>query len=1313
MPVTNSLLHMVAGLALSICLAGAGSGLWATGRAEAQGEAPDVVLQNDLCRYVIGADGSNRAFINRANAKDYCEPGHPFMLAGRGQQTWPSTAVRAAGKKLRISFGDSGLEVVARVETYPTHFTLTIESVRGEEPDWLQLCNLRLSITENVGTLVNAAWESSFGACVLACNDRTHSFGADGARAALCARCYREYGLVGAKVAIIGTPTGGPDPAGRLLEAIGRVEQAEGLPHPMLNGVWIKQAKERLYSYLMVHNLSENNVQDVIDLARGGFGCIEFYPWRSTPSYRLNEGLFPHGMAGLKKVCDQIHAAGLQVGLHVMQSMVGWGPKDDPYITPRADPRLLQDRRGTLAADVDAAATTLELAEGTEGWPEAGDLFVDGEIIRYARRTPNGFTECQRGLWGTTVSPHRKGTTIGHLVNCFPIWGGCVYCPDVRTDMIDEVCQRIADVFNAVGADMSYFDGGEELAVQPPQWRNLGLVALGVMKRLRKPVILEGNALYTHLSWHVITRGSPSYDPIYFGRREYTLRFKGQNPAGWAKNLLTGDVGWFAPHVHSLTTDAVTPDEVMLLCLKAVGGKAPISFHADGENPWANRRMPEMLEIIRACDELKRTDYFTQQALAELSRPMAEHVLEQLPSGEWSLRPMQFGPSRTVNASRGERASWQYNNPYAPQTPWLRIRARTHLAPYAAKENIVLADFEEGMPFVPMGTASPALTQTVEPSPERAPDGAAAFRWTAENRASAPSGWCQLTHRLPVPVDLTTHRRLGVWVHADGQGGILNFQLAATDARRDHCIRLDFTGWRYFELDTPDDRTYWQYGWPYSWTDLFYTCQPVYNATREVNLFYNGLPASSKVTCLISRIEALAEKYLPLRNPTLETQGQRLEVPVILKPDEYIEIDWAGQCRHFDPNGGLLGQPRPHGRLRLAHGENELRFTCEGGPEASQYAEITVAVRGEPLAGIRRPGAKTRGRYPSLMPNRPPSADELKVLPTRTGKLRVVLGPYELAGGPPAHTITAFDGVGNVWEVVNDTGQPQRAAVVIACEGGADKASYADPRAITIESFDDLTPYEMSERNQFEKYVIGGGKQLAPCGPVREGVCQTFASAAEDARVGKRCGVYAATNSGAGGGWCAKGRRFERPLDLSGFSEVAFWLHGDGKGETLRFQFRDVDGRHADWLVKIDFVGWRLQRCRLADMPNFDWKRVEYLIFYFNDLPANSTCTLKFDDLRALPKDGRPAGRLRRPCMHVNGQRLDFPVTLAAGEALALDGLGRASVWAAGKRRGGSFLAANAPVVLKPGVNRLLLTCSDPAQAPDLVLVRVLTLGPP
>ncbi len=1270
--------------------------------------APPIVVENAGFRYEIGADGINDAFINRADGKDYCEPGQPFMAVTKAGRQWPSTKVEQAGASILVSFGESGVQVKARLASFPTHFTLTVEQVTGAGVDELLFCNLWLKITGNVGTLVNAAWDGAVGVSVQACNDHTNSFGADSAHAALCASCQREYGLEGAKVAIVPTVTGGPDPATRMLDAIGRVEIAEGLPHPMLNGVWIKKAPERFASYMMSHDLGEDNVDDAIELARGGFGCIEIYPWRSTPTYGLNPALFPHGMAGLKMVADKIHAAGLQLGLHSMQGMVAWGARDDPYVVPKADPRLLQDHRGTLAADLPAGATTVTIAEGTKGWADHADLLVDGEIIRYTSRTDAGFAECQRGLWGTTVSAHPKGTKVGSLVNCFPIWGFCVYSPDIHSTMIDEICDNIARNFNATRCDMSYFDGGEEVIAQPPAWHNQGRIALGVQSRLKRPVILEGNALYTHLSWHVITRGSPSFDPIYFGRREYTLRSKGQNPASWAPNLLTGDVGWFAPHPHSLTTDAVTPDEVMLLCLKAVGGKAPISFHLSASNPWANKRMAEMLDTIRACDDLKRCDYFTEAARAELAKPMAEHQLEQTAAGEWNLRPMQFGPSYVADAGRPQIAAWHYTNPYGEQKPWLRIRARAGLAPYGAKENVVLADFTAGVGFKPNGSASPDLVQSVEPTTETAPDGAAAFSYRAENKGGGRSSWCGISLQLPKPTDLTTHRRLGLWVKGDGQGGVLNVQLARTDARRDHYIDLNFTGWRYIQLETPDETRFWNYAWPYSWTDLFYTCQAVYSDTSQVNLWYNDLPPGAKVATLISRIEGLAEIPVPLTNPSVEVGGKRLTFPLGLKPDEYVELDWRGVARHFDPDGGLIEEVKPEGEISLAHNDNDVRFACESGAGNSQHAEVTLSVRGEPLPNVKRPEAKPTARYPVLMTGAGSPDWAFTARTTRTGRTRALLGPYELVGGPAAQSIGAFDGKANAWTVTSDRPKPTRAAVVITCGGKASMASYNDPRCVTLETFEDLRPYEMSAVNQFEKYAVGGGKQLGADGPVREGVTQTFATEPKGGPTGGPCGVYSATNSGAGGGWGAKGRRFAKPIDLSAYKTVAFWLGGDGKGETLRFQFRDTAGRFADWLVRMDFTGWRLERFATADAPGFDWKHTEYVIFYYNDLPSGATCVMKFSGLRALPA-GEAVAALSKPVLTVNDARLSLPVTLAAGDILTLDAQGRGAVVRGGKQVQ-TFKLAGGPAILQPGENRLRLTCEQPEKAPDEVTVRVIPM---
>ena len=224
------------------------------------------------------------------------------------------------------------------------------------------------------------------------------------------------------------------------------------------------------------------------------------------------------------------------------------------------------------------------------------------------------------------------------------------------------------------------------------------------------------------------------------------------------------------------------------------------------------------------------------------------------------------------------------------------------------------------------------------------------------------------------------------------------------------------------------------------------------------------------------------------------------------------------------------------------------------------------------------------------------------------------------------------DGGEGRWSLTHEADAPSRAAVVLARAKPEAGSEYDDPKALVLESFDALDAYELSDTNQFEKYVVGQGKELGPTGPVRAGVTQSFTPATDDAKVGRACGVFTATNAGEAGGWCAKGKRLPKPLDLSGYPALGLWVHGDGQGEALVFQLRDTAGRYAHWTVPITFTGWRLQRFTTAEARDFDWKQVEYVLFYYNNLPAQATCTLKLDDLKALPPAGgreAAAGSLR------------------------------------------------------------------------------------
>ena len=614
--------------------------------------------------------------------------------------------------------------MTAKVEIRPRYFTLTVTGVSGGELDWLQLCNLRVKMNENVGALVNAAWDGQFAACVLACNDRTDC----GSHGVPTARAYREFGIEGAKVAIVGVPTGGPEPSSKLLDAIEVVELEQGLPHPTINGVWIKRAPERFASYLMVSGVNQQNIDQVIEFARGGFGCVEIFWERSTPTYEPNPspvsrrpgGTEDGGRQGPRRRTATRPARDAGDGrlgrqgrsLHHAQGRSAPAPgppRDAGRCAGREEHRDPRPRSRPPIGRRRAICTSRARSSATRSGP------------------PTALPSASAGCTRPPSSRIPRGLRLGHLVNCFPIWGHTVYCPDVKSTMIDEICDRIARVFNEVGADMSYFDGGEEIAVQPPHWRNQGRIALGVQSRLRKPVILEGNALYTHLSWHVISRGSPSYDPIYFGRRAYTLRFKGQNPAGWANNLLTGDVGWFAPHAHSPATDAVTPDEVELLCLKALGGKVahllqrrrqqPLGQQADagdaGDHPHLRRaETPQLLHR----GGLRGTPPADGRARAGAGggRRLGPAAAAVRPARAWSTPPgpnCASGPTRTRTQQ---------------QSPWIRLRARTALVPHGAKGNLVLADPAAGVPFQPAGSAAANVGRRASsPRPRSRPTGAA------------------------------------------------------------------------------------------------------------------------------------------------------------------------------------------------------------------------------------------------------------------------------------------------------------------------------------------------------------------------------------------------------------------------------------------------------------------------------------------------------------------------------------------------------------------------------------------------------------
>jgi hypothetical protein len=307
--------------------------------------------------------------------------------------------------------------------------------------------------------------------------------------------------------------------------------------------------------------------------------------------------------------------------------------------------------------------------------------------------------------------------------------------------------------------------------------------------------------------------------------------------------------------------------------------------------------------------------------------------------------------------------------------------------------------------------------------------------------------------------------------------------------------------------------------------------------------------------------------------------------------------------------------------------------------------------------------------------------------------------------------VDVLDGERNRWTIDNDLGRPCDLGVeVVRGTRQVALADYTGPTALTIETFDEPMVYQGSDRNQYEKYVVGGGKMLTQNGPVREGVTQTSAGSTDGAKAGGQCLVYAAENKGAANGWGGIGRRFAEPLDLSRYKGVGLWIQGDCKYETVRLQFRDVAGRYADFVLPIDFGGWRLFTFPLPADSAFDWSKTEYLLFYFNSIPANTSVRVLLDDVKMLP-DLQPSRTMGQPVLTVNGQRFVFPAELAPGQALTSEAAGGTTFWPGGMEPGKS-LELPASLVLKPGKNEVTFSHTGAGGFPGDVSVLLYRMWP-
>lgn len=917
---------------------------------DAAGPALAVTLETEGFSYSIAPDGRNLRFVDKRSGRDYAAVGdHRCAYVRRGTSQFPANSVVAHGDQVEVAFGNAGFKAVLRASSHPRHLVLEVVSVQGEPIDELVFVDIPLAL--------QGAPDEPFAACALARNERTNVAQLPRPTGRLRASAVWPVGLVGASVALCAAP-----PAALRESLQEAVSQAPELPHSPLGGPWALDAPINRGSYLFnFDGITEKNVDEWIELARSlGMTQIDFHGGSSFRfgDCRPNPALYPEGRQSLKRVIDRLHQAGISAGLHTYAFFLA---KDCPWVSPVPDPRLASQAVFTLAADLSADAREITVLEPTDKVSTLTGFFVrnsvtlriDQELVTFSgvtRQPPYRFTGCRRGQCGTKAAAHARGAKVYHLKECFGL-----FVPDPHTTLFTEVAARTAETINECGFDMMYLDaldGEDILGGAPLAWHYGARFVYEIWRRLRRPVLTEMSTFHHHL-WCVRSRYCAWDHPNRSHKKFIDLHCQDNEDS--RRMFLPGELGWWALKNWSGAQDERTfPDDIEYLMAKALATDTGFALMGiDPRSAKASPALPRLASIIKRYEELRHSGRVPESIKARLRRPGEEYRLEGDLHTGWRFREMAYDRHK-VESLEPWSSQWRVTNRFGQQPLCLRIEALMGVRPYEDPANLALADFQQDGEFA-VRAAQAGVSARFLCVGEKVKAGQASGCFVATNSRAGRSGaWVQVEKRFVPPRDLSKHQGLGVWVHGDGQGEVLNFQLRSpqhlTSGIGEHYVLVDFTGWRYFELVEPEGARYADYAWPYGDIYSIYRESVHFGQIESLSLWYNHLPPGKEARCLVSPIKAIPLVPLKLVHPRVTVGGQSLVFPVEIPSGCYLEFLGPEDCTLYGPQGQVISRVKPQGAVPIVEaGENLVKFQAEAGG-VQPRAVVTIITSGKALS---------------------------------------------------------------------------------------------------------------------------------------------------------------------------------------------------------------------------------------------------------------------------------------------------------------------------------------------------------------------------
>jgi hypothetical protein len=538
------------------------------------------------------------------------------------------------------------------------------------------------------------------------------------------------------------------------------------------------------------------------------------------------------------------------------------------------------------------------------------------------------------------------GTPAHHLKECFGL-----FVPDPETTLLAEVAGKIAELYNEGGFDCIYLDaldGEDVLGGWQNSWHYGSQFVFEIWKRLERPAVMEYSTFHHHL-WYLRSRMG-AWDHPTRSHKAFIDRHIATNAAN-DRMFLPSNLGWWAfLSWQGIQVEPTYSDDIEYLCVKAIATDSGLSMTTFDPASPAHQRLAE---ITRRYEAVRHAGALSPAVKAILREPGRDFALVEGSDAAPRFRPMRYHKHKAVSP---ESSAWTVTNEFGAQPVAIRIEALASCSAYEGEGSVPVIDLA-APETLPDRAAAPGVTLDAQPSTEQVKVGERSARLTATSTLGQRfASWAKIGAVFEPNLDLSRNQALGVWLHGDGQGEVLNFQLRSPEylsgAIEDHYVIVDFTGWRYFELVEPEGERHAQFGWPYGGEYAIYRELGNFGRIESCSLWVNNLPPNGTATCYLSPVRGVSVFPAKLVNPSVTLGGQRTTFPCEMETGSYLEYRGPADCKLYGPQGQLLAEVQPIGEApTLATGDNEASFACEGPEGITRRAQVTVIAQGEPLDG--------------------------------------------------------------------------------------------------------------------------------------------------------------------------------------------------------------------------------------------------------------------------------------------------------------------------------------------------------------------------